>query len=92
MNIFKNTDLFNIRSFIIVFVTYSLIMIWLASLSVNNDKKISLLVEKVKVLKSEYILSKTLLMNNTKHSVLLEKAKEFEFYSSDKPITIKVLI
>ena len=85
---FNNRDLFDIKSFVIVFTIYSLISIWLANASVKKDKTLNSMIEKVEVLKSEYVISKTKIMSQTKYSKLLEKANSFEFYSPDKPITI----
>ena len=88
MQIFKNKDLFNIRSFIILFAIYSLISIWLAHSATRKDKTINSLVEEATILKSEYVGSKTILMHKTKRSNLLDKAESFAFYLPKKPITI----
>lgn len=84
----KNTDFFNIRRFIFLFTVYSFISIWLANSVSNKDKKLTELSEEVKLLKSEYVTTKTFLMSTSKRSHLLEKAKTFNFFSSTKPITI----
>ena len=83
----KNTDFFNIRRFIIVFTTYSLISIWLANSIANKDKELMDLSQQVKVLKSEYVSTKTILMSASKRSYLLEKAEAFDFFSSQTPLT-----
>ncbi len=88
LSIFRNKDLFDIRSFVIVFTIYSLISIWLAHASARKDEKINFLLDNVKLLKSEYIHSRTVLMNQTKQSNLLEKGELFGFYPPSKPITI----
>jgi len=83
----KNTDFFNIRRFIIVFTTYSLISIWLANSVTNKDKELMHLSQEVKILKSEYVGTKTILMSESRRSYLLEKAESFDFFSSQKPLT-----
>ncbi|MAQ47847.1 MAG: hypothetical protein CMD27_03105 [Flavobacteriales bacterium] len=84
----KNTDLFNIRSFITVFVIYSFISVWLANVSVNKDFRLRHLVENHKIIKSEYVRNKTILMTLSKRSNLLQKANSLDFFSADKPIII----
>ena len=83
----KNTDFFNIRRFIIVFTTYSLISIWLANSVSNKDKELMDLSQEVKILKSEYVATKTILMSESKRSYLLQKAEVFGFFLSPKPLT-----
>jgi len=83
----KNTDFFNIRRFIIVFTTYSLISIWLANSVANKDKELMHLSQELKILKSEYVATKTILMSESKRSYLLEKAESFDFFSSEKALT-----
>ena len=83
----KNTDFFNIRRFIIVFTTYSLISIWLANSVSNKDKELMDLSQEVKILKSEYVATKTILMSESKRSYLLQKAEALDFFSSQKPLT-----
>ena len=83
----KNTDFFNIRRFIIVFTTYSFISIWLANSVSNKDKELMDLSQEVKILKSEYVATKTILMSESKRSYLLQKAEALDFFSSQKPLT-----
>ena len=87
IQLFKNTDLFNIRSFIILFAIYSFISVGLANLSTNQDLRLSNLIENLKIKKSEYVNNKTILMNLSKRSNLLEKANALNF-SADEPIII----
>ena len=87
-SIFRNRDLFDIKSFVIVFTIYSLISIWFSHMSTKQDEKIYLKQEEVKLLKSEYVISKTVLMETTKQSTLLNQAKRFHLYPPEKPITI----
>ena len=82
----KNTDFFNIRRFIFVFTTYSLISIWLSNSVANKDKELMDLSQQVKLLKSEYVTTKTILMSESKRSSLLEKAEGLYFFSSQKPL------
>ena len=82
----KNTDFFNIRRFIFVFTTYSLISIWLSNSVANKDKELMDLSQEVKLLKSEYVTTKTILMSESKRSSLLEKAEGLYFFSSQKPL------
>ena len=84
LSIFKNTDLFQIKSFVVAFTIYSLISIWLSHASSNKDKNISELTENIKVLKSEYVSTKTVLMSYQKQSYLIKKANSMGFYSSIK--------
>ena len=83
----KNTDFFNIRRFVVLFLLFSLISISSADLVENKDKKINQLSQEIKVLKSEYISTKTILMTKSKRSYLLEKAEKFDFFPSQKPLT-----
>ena len=83
----KNTDFFNIRRFVVLFIVFSLISICSADLVVNKDKKINQLYQEIKVLKSEYVSTKTILMTKSKRSYLLEKAEKFDFFPSQKPLT-----
>ena len=83
----KNTDFFNIRRFVFLFLLFSLISISSADLAANQDKKINQLSHEVKVLKSKYVSTKTILMTKSKRSYLLKKAEKFNFFSSEKPLT-----
>ena len=85
---FQNTDLFHIRSFVILFAIYSFISVSLANISINQDLKLSSLQENLKIIKSEYVLNKTVLMNLSKRSNLVQKANSLDFFSADQPITI----
>jgi len=82
----KNTGLFNIRAFVILFTIYSFISVWLANVSTNKDVRISDLTENLKIIKSEYVTNKTTLMNLSKRSNLIQKANSLGFYSAEEPI------
>lgn len=88
IQLFKNTDLFNIRSFIMLFAIYSFISVWLANVSTNKDLRLSHLIEKLKIIKSEYVTNKTTLMNLSTRSNLVEKANKFDFFLANEPIII----
>ena len=88
IQLFKNTDLFNIRSFIMLFAIYSFISVWLANVSTNKDLRLGHLIEKLKIIKSEYVTNKTTLMNLSKRSNLVEKANQFDFFLANEPIII----
>ena len=88
IQLFKNTELFNIRAFIILFAIYSFISVGLANLSTNQDLRLSNLIEHLKIKKSEYVNNKTILMNLSKRSNVLEKANALNFFSADEPIII----
>ena len=45
----KNTDFFNIRRFVIVFTTFSLISIWLANSVASKDKELMHLSQELKI-------------------------------------------
>ncbi len=85
---FKNSGLLNIRSFIFLFTIYSLISVWLSSISSDKDKKINYLREKSKKVKTEYISKRATLINLTNRTNLLDKAAEFDFFSPSEPITV----
>ena len=84
----KNTGLFNIRAFVILFTIYSFISVWLANVSTNKDLEIGYLTENLKIIKSEYVTNKTTLMNLSKRSNLIQKANSLGFYSAEEPIII----
>ena len=88
IQLFKNTDLFNIRSFVMLFAIYSFISVWLANLSNNKDLRLSHLSEKHKIIKSEYVSNKTTLMNLSNRSNLLQKANSLDFFSANEPVII----
>tara|TARA_B100001113_G_scaffold287643_1_gene243311 strand:- start:108 stop:347 length:240 start_codon:yes stop_codon:yes gene_type:complete len=71
-----------------LFVIYSFISVWLANTSMNNDLRLSHLIENHKIIKSEYVTNKTILMTLSKRSSLLQKANSLDFFSADKPIII----
>ena len=85
---FKNSGLLNIRSFILLFTIYSLISVWLSSISSDKDKKINYLREISKKVKTEYISKRATLINLTNRTNLLDKAAEFDFFSPSEPITV----
>ena len=87
----KNKDFFDIKSFVIAFVIYSLISIWFADRIVNQDKKLDKLAQEVKILKSTYVYHKTHLMKLTKQSSILKKAEGFDLFLPLKPIKTIVL-
>lgn len=84
----KNKDLFDIRSFVIVFSVYSLVSICSADVVYNKDRKIKNLRTKVETLKSEYVFVRTRLMSQSKESYLLKKGFDFGFSHSEKPAKI----
>ena len=75
----KNKDLFDIKSFVIVFSIYSLISIACADVVYQQDRKIKTLREDLIEFKAQYISVKTQLMSETKESALLTKAELFGF-------------
>ena len=84
--ILQKTGLFDIRAFVLVFTIYSLISIWSANSIMKQDKEMNTLFNEIKVLKSKYVYTKTILMNKRKYSNLLQKGSEFNFLNPDKPI------
>tara|TARA_Y100001933_G_scaffold254784_1_gene296946 strand:+ start:154 stop:483 length:330 start_codon:yes stop_codon:yes gene_type:complete len=84
----KNKDLFDIKSFVIVFSIYSLISIACADVVYQQDRKIKTLREDLKEFKAQYISVKTQLMSETKESALLTKAELFGFVQPSKPTKI----
>ena len=85
INNLKNKDIFNIRSFIIVFSIYSLISIWSSDTIYTNSLEIQTLREKYKNIKQEYIDTRTILMTISRESYLLEKAEGFGLIKSTYP-------
>ena len=81
----KNKDFFDIRSFVLVFSIYSLISISCADRVYNQSIKIKVLSQELKSLKTRYISTKTILMNERKASKLLEKAELFGFMPASNP-------
>ena len=81
----KNKDLFDIRSFVVVFSIYSIISIACADAVYNNAAEIKQLRQEVKVLKASYISKRTTLMHERKESKLLRKAEFLGFSPSINP-------
>jgi len=81
-------DVFDIRSFIILFAVFSLVSIWSANMVYNNTRKITSLNKEVQNLKAEYVSTKTILMTKSKRSYLLKKAEFFGLYESKNPLKI----
>ena len=81
----KNKDLFDIRSFVLVFSIYSIISISCADRVYNQSLEIKILRQDLKVLKARYISTRTALMNERKESKLLEKAELFGFFPASNP-------
>ncbi len=84
----KHTDLFRIRSFIVLFSIYSVISIWSADAVYQRAIKIKKLKDEVKLLKAEYVHVKSVLMYRTKQSQLLEQAEKFGFKQSHHPVKV----
>tara|TARA_B000000475_G_C15889383_1_gene403828 strand:- start:130 stop:459 length:330 start_codon:yes stop_codon:yes gene_type:complete len=84
----KNKDLFDIKSFVIVFSIYSLISIACADIVYQKDRRIKNLREDLKEFKAQYISVKTQLMSETKESALLTKAELLGFMQSSQPTKI----
>ena len=84
--ILKKTGLFDIRSFIVVFAIYSLISIWSANFTADLDVQLDRLNKEEKLFKSEYVYTKTVLMNKRKYSNLLKRGLDFQFVQQQKPI------
>ena len=82
----KNKDLFDIRSFIVAFSIYSIISIWSADSVYKKAIIIKDLKDEVKLLKSEYVYKKTILMTRSRRSYLLKKAEIFGFSQSMTPL------
>ena len=85
----KNTDffkdLFDIKSFVILFTLFSFISIWSSEVVYNRTKQIKHLNKELEQLKAEYIFTRGLLMNQSKRSYLLNKANSFGLLESDNP-------
>ncbi len=90
INTFKNNqlfkDLFDIKSFVIVFAVFSFISISSADMVYNKTRKIKNLNKKLESLKAEYVSTRTMLMTKSKRSVLLKKAEAFGLIESNKPV------
>ena len=84
-------DLFDIKSFVIVFTIFSLISIWSSDLVYNKTKKIKYLNKELEKLKAEYVSTKTILMSKSKKSVLLQKGSQFGLSESKNPVKIMYL-
>lgn len=89
---FKKTDffkdLFDIKSFVILFALFSFISIWSSEMVYNRTKKIKELNKELENLKAEYISIRTILMSQSKRSYLLEKAQVFGLVECDNPPTV----
>ena len=89
---FKRTeffkDLFDIKSFVILFALFSFLSIWSSEMVYNKTKKIKDLNKELENLKSEYISTRTILMSQSKRSYLLEKAQVFGLVECDNPPTV----
>ena len=79
-------DVFDIQSFVIVFTMFSLISIWSSDQVYNKTKEINELNKEIQYLKVEYVSTRTMLMTQSKRSVLLKKADSFGLFQSDHPI------
>ena len=86
IKILKKTGLFDIRAFVFVFMLYSLISIWSANSIATQDKKLDILFNEIKLLKSKYVSTKTILMDKTRQSNLLKRGEDFYFFQSNQPI------
>tara|TARA_B100000965_G_C19476286_1_gene706424 strand:- start:614 stop:925 length:312 start_codon:yes stop_codon:yes gene_type:complete len=84
----KNKDLFDIKSFVVLFSIYSLISIACADIVYQQDREIKTLREDLKEFKAQYISVKTQLMSETKESALLTKAELLGFMQPSKPTKI----
>tara|TARA_Y100000994_G_scaffold17382_3_gene12946 strand:+ start:1633 stop:1956 length:324 start_codon:yes stop_codon:yes gene_type:complete len=78
-------DLFDIKSFVIVFTLFSFISIWSSEMVYNRTKKIKHLNTDLKNLKAEYISTRTILMTKSKRSSLIKKAYSFGLIESENP-------
>ena len=78
-------DLFDIKSFVIVFTLFSFISIWSSEMVYNRTKNIKHLNTDLENLKAEYISTRTILMTKSKRSSLIKKAYSFGLIESDNP-------
>ena len=78
-------DLFDIKSFVIVFTLFSFISIWSSEMVYNRTKKIKHLNTDLENLKAEYISTRTILMTKSKRSSLIKKAYYFGLIESENP-------
>ena len=78
-------DLFDIKSFVIVFTLFSFISIWSSEMVYNRTKKIKHLNTDLKNLKAQYISTRTILMTKSKRSSLIKKAYSFGLIESENP-------
>jgi len=78
-------DLFDIKSFVILFTLFSFISIWSSEVVYNRTKQIKALNKELEQLKAEYIFTRSILMNQSKRSYLLHKAHSFGLVESDNP-------
>ena len=91
-NRLQHKDLFDIRSFVLVFSIYSLISIWFSDTVYNNARTLKNLKQDAKIIKSEYVSTRTRLMTIKKQSYLLQKANNFGLHPSEKLLTTFYLI
>tara|TARA_Y100001968_G_C19032050_1_gene560309 strand:- start:46 stop:351 length:306 start_codon:yes stop_codon:yes gene_type:complete len=92
INNLKNKDLFDIRSFIIVFSIYSIISIWSADSVYKKAIVIKQLKEELQLLKSQHISTRTALMTSTKYSYLLKKGATFGLFEPEEPLKTLYLL
>ena len=92
INSLKNKDLFDIRSFILVFSIYSIISIWSSDSVYKKAIVIKQLKEERQLLKSQHISTRTVLMTSTKHSYLLKKGAEFGLFDPEEPLKTLYLL
>tara|TARA_B100000902_G_scaffold385273_1_gene426423 strand:- start:437 stop:760 length:324 start_codon:yes stop_codon:yes gene_type:complete len=81
-------DLFDVRSFVILFTIFSIISISCADLVYNKTSQIESLNKELQNLKSEYVATKTILMMKSKKSHLIDKAEKYGLFESKKPVKI----
>lgn len=83
----KNTELLQIKPFVIGFTCFSLVSIWASDTSYSNLKQIKKLKEDSKTLKSLHVNNRTSVMTLTQRSHLLKKAQSFNLFPSSQPVT-----
>jgi|TARA_B110000495_G_C22742790_1_gene435425 hypothetical protein len=82
----KNSELIQIKPFVIGFTCFSLISIWASDAVHSNLKEIKELKQKSKFLKIEHVAKRTHMMALTQRSYLLKKATLFELFPPTKPL------
>ena len=78
-------DLFDIKSFVILFTVFSFISIWSSEVVYKRTKELKKLNKDLEQLKSEYIFTRSVLMKQSKRSHLLNKANSFGLVESNNP-------